>query len=223
MDETKLTLDDLHGLEPLLPAEEEKKMFSLFISRSKPRTSSLINKPVTSTEKTPEERLKEIMSKLSPPEQFMLETIRDPNMPFLFNAFMYKLNFKSEVDRLKSHMESIQGMCQKLSDSPELKLILKTTLSIGNLTNYEYGGERTPSWGAKKSSAKGFRMETLMKLRDVKSADGKMTLLNYLVLLLEKSEPEVNDSSKLCLFSTQGLVGVDYSESISRSKSGSPL
>jgi hypothetical protein len=58
-------------------------------------------------------------------------------------------------------------------------MLMRTVLSLGNLTNYQYGRRHVGSAGG--AGASGFRIESLPKLRDVKSRDGKMTLMNYLV------------------------------------------
>lgn len=66
-----------------------------------------------------------------------------------------------------------------LQTSPSLKVLLKTVLSLGNLTNHQYSRRQT-----NESQAVGFKIESLPKLRDVKARDGKSTLINYLVEVL---------------------------------------
>ena len=56
--------------------------------------------------------------------------------------------------------------------------------SLGNLTNHQYGKRATTTYARAQTTAVGFKIESLPKLRDVKGRDGKTTLMNYLVEVL---------------------------------------
>ena len=76
-------------------------------------------------------------------------------------------------------------------------MLLKTILNLGNLTNVTYGRSLHAT---RKGMASGFRMKALIQLKDIKASDGKNTLLNYLVDIVAKNTPEVNQNSNISIF-----------------------
>ena len=80
-----------------------------------------------------------------------------------------------------------------MQTSNRLKTLLRTVLQLGNLTNYQYGagsGSYRP-WMGKEAKALGFKIDGLARLKDVISADGKWSLMNFLVDMGFLNKPEV--------------------------------
>ncbi|KAI3646715.1 hypothetical protein MP228_009643 [Amoeboaphelidium protococcarum] len=88
----------------------------------------------------------------------------------------------NEVDVILQKLDVVEKVLLELQTNSGLKVILRAVLSLGNMTNYEYG--KKSQFGRRGDRAVGFKIESLPKLRDVKARDGKSTLMNYLVEVL---------------------------------------
>jgi len=110
-----------------------------------------------------------------------MELMKEPEIDFFMKSFIYKCTFKPESDNLEKCFTQFLTLCENLKDSDNLKILLKTVLALGNLTNHKYSNTIRNSYsytGADHDKkALGFKIEGLVKLRDVKSTDGKSNLL----------------------------------------------
>ncbi|KAI3636505.1 hypothetical protein MIR68_005450 [Amoeboaphelidium protococcarum] len=88
----------------------------------------------------------------------------------------------NEIDVILQKLDVVEKVLLELQTNSGLKVILRAVLSLGNMTNYEYG--KKSQFGRRGDRAVGFKIESLPKLRDVKARDGKSTLMNYLVEVL---------------------------------------
>ncbi|XVF72349.1 hypothetical protein PTKIN_Ptkin12aG0114500 [Pterospermum kingtungense] len=125
--------------------------------------------------KEEEHKLKEYKDdspvKLGPAEKF-LKTVLD--IPFAFkrvDAMLYIANFESEVEYLKKSFETLEAACEELRSSTMFLKLLEAVLKTGNRMNV----------GTNRGDARAFKLDTLLKLVDVKGADGKSTLLHFVV------------------------------------------
>ncbi|KAJ1548028.1 hypothetical protein HK096_006823 [Nowakowskiella sp. JEL0078] len=163
-DAMTLSADDLQALQVLLPTSDER------------RKISAIGTPVLP---------------FAPAEAFMFETMAYPDFPQQLDAFLFRLQLGVEADELLDKLNRMLAVCLKIRSSENLKLLLKTVLQLGNLTNYNYAGAGYRPWMGKEARALGFKIDGLAKLRDVKSADGKWSLMNFLVDMILQSMSEV--------------------------------
>ncbi|KAK8541632.1 hypothetical protein V6N13_137769 [Hibiscus sabdariffa] len=116
--------------------------------------------------------------KLGPAEKF-LKTVLD--IPFAFkrvNAMLYIANFESEVEYLRNSYETLEAACDELRNSKMFLKLLEAVLKTGNRMNV----------GTNRGDAQAFKLDTLLKLVDVKGADGKTTLLHFVVQEIIRSE-----------------------------------
>ena len=67
-----------------------------------------------------------------------------------------------------------------------MKTLIKIILAIGNYMN----GAST------RGGAYGFTLDTLSKLQDTKSSTGKITLLRYVALLIDRKFPHLKNLSE---------------------------
>ncbi|GMI76219.1 hypothetical protein HRI_001291200 [Hibiscus trionum] len=132
--------------------------------------------------KEEERKLKEYKDdspvKLGPAEKF-LKTVLD--IPFAFkrvDAMLYIANFESEVEYLKNSYETLEAACDELRNSRMFLKLLEAVLKTGNRMNV----------GTNRGDAQAFKLDTLVKLVDVKGADGKTTLLHFVVQEIIRSE-----------------------------------
>ncbi|XVF81334.1 hypothetical protein PTKIN_Ptkin15bG0147600 [Pterospermum kingtungense] len=116
--------------------------------------------------------------KLGSAEKF-LKTVLD--VPFAFqrvDAMLYVANFESEVEYLKKSFETLEAACEELRNSRMFLKLLEAVLKTGNRMNV----------GTNRGDAHAFKLDTLLKLVDVKGADGKTTLLHFVVQEIIRTE-----------------------------------
>lgn len=202
---------------------------------------SLLKMAPTKEEET---KLKEFKDdspfKLGPAEKFLKVML---DIPFAFkrvDAMLYIANFDSELEYLKKSFHTLeviifkilvlsclamfafvpailmicflrQVACKELKNSRMFMKILEAVLRTGNRMNV----------GTDRGDAQAFKLDTLLKLVDIKGTDKKTTLLHFVVLEIVRTEGShagsVNnhqytlqdevDSRKLGLEVVSGLSG----------------
>ncbi|KAJ0972238.1 hypothetical protein J5N97_020197 [Dioscorea zingiberensis] len=116
--------------------------------------------------------------KLGPAEKFLKAVI---DVPFAFkrvDAMLYIANFDSEVNFLRKSFETLEAACEELRSSRLFLKLLEAVLKTGNRMNV----------GTNRGDAHAFKLDTLLKLVDVKGTDGKTTLLHFVVQEIIKAE-----------------------------------
>lgn len=103
------------------------------------------------------------------------------DIPFAFervDALLYIANFDSEIEYLKGSFETLQAACGELRNSRMFLKLLEAVLKTGNRMNV----------GTNRGDAHAFKLDTLLKLVDVKGTDGKTTLLHFVVQEIIRAE-----------------------------------
>ncbi|XP_027346111.1 formin-like protein 2 [Abrus precatorius] len=116
--------------------------------------------------------------KLGPAEKF-LKVVLD--IPFAFkrvDAMLYIANFDSELEYLRKSFETLEVACEELRNSRMFLKILEAVLRTGNRMNV----------GTNRGDAHAFKLDTLLKLVDIKGTDGKTTLLHFVVQEIVRTE-----------------------------------
>ncbi|KAJ0692975.1 putative formin, FH2 domain-containing protein [Helianthus annuus] len=88
-----------------------------------------------------------------------------------FNAMFFTLSYTSEVNELKKTLQTLEMACKELRTRGLFVKLLEAVLKAGNRMNV----------GTSRGNAQAFNMNSLLKLSDVKSSDGKTTLLHFVV------------------------------------------
>ncbi|XP_040999948.1 formin-like protein 2 [Juglans microcarpa x Juglans regia] len=132
--------------------------------------------------KEEERKLKEFKDgspfKLGPAEKFLKKVL---DIPFAFkrvDAMLYIANFDSEVEYLLRSFETLEVGCEELRNSRMFLKLLEAVLKTGNRMNV----------GTNRGDAHAFKLDTLLKLVDVKGTDGKTTLLHFVVQEIIRAE-----------------------------------
>ncbi|KAG5530450.1 hypothetical protein RHGRI_025411 [Rhododendron griersonianum] len=116
--------------------------------------------------------------KLGPAEKFLKAVL---DIPFAFqrvDAMLYIANFDSEVEYLKRSFETLEAACEELRKSRMFLKLLEAVLKTGNRMNV----------GTTRGDAHAFKLDTLLKLVDIKGTDGKTTLLHFVVQEISRAE-----------------------------------
>lgn len=132
--------------------------------------------------KDEERRLKEhkddSLYQLGPAERFLKAVLDIPSAFKRVDAMLYIANFESDVQYLRRSFDILEAACEELRNSRMFLKLLEAVLKTGNRMNK----------GTNRGDAQAFKLDTLLKLVDVKGADGKTTLLHFVVQEIIKIE-----------------------------------
>ncbi|KAG8064240.1 hypothetical protein GUJ93_ZPchr0004g40043 [Zizania palustris] len=118
------------------------------------------------------------LSQLGPAEQFMRAII---DVPYLFqrlDALLFMAALPEEAGAVEQSFATLEVASQELRGSRLFKKLLEAVLKTGNRMND----------GTFRGGAQAFKLDTLLKLADVKGVDGKTTLLHFVVQEIIRSE-----------------------------------
>ncbi|KAM1010137.1 hypothetical protein TB1_044777 [Malus domestica] len=103
------------------------------------------------------------------------------DIPFAFKrmeSLLFMCSLPEEVSTTKESFITLEVACNKLRKSRLFLKLLEAVLKTGNRMND----------GTYRGGAQAFRLDTLLKLADVKGTDGKTTLLHFVVQEIMRSE-----------------------------------
>ncbi|XP_074547890.1 formin isoform X1 [Halichoeres trimaculatus] len=110
---------------------------------------------------------------LDKPEQFLYELSQIPDFAGRSRCIIFQSVFLDTIASIRRKVDIISNLCKELLECDTLKDVMGLVLAFGNYMN---GGNRT------RGQADGFGLEILPKLKDVKSRDNRMNLVDYVVL-----------------------------------------
>ncbi|XP_022725906.1 formin-like protein 3 isoform X2 [Durio zibethinus] len=118
------------------------------------------------------------VSQLGPAERFLKILVE---IPFAFKrieSLLFMSTLHEEVTSIKESFAILEVACTKLKSSRLFLKLLEAVLKTGNRMND----------GTYRGGAQAFKLDTLLKLSDVKGIDGKTTLLHFVVREIIRSE-----------------------------------
>ncbi|XP_043721613.1 formin-like protein 5 [Telopea speciosissima] len=118
------------------------------------------------------------ISQLGPAERFLKMLIE---VPFAFRrieALVFMSSLQEEVSTVKESLATLEVASKELKSSRLFLKLLEAVLKTGNRMND----------GTFRGGAQAFKLDTLLKLADVKGIDGKTTLLHFVVQEIIRSE-----------------------------------
>ncbi|XP_010552617.1 PREDICTED: formin-like protein 4 [Tarenaya hassleriana] len=122
--------------------------------------------------------------KLADAESFLFHLLRAVPSAFTrLNALLFKANYYPEIAHHKQCLQTLDAACRGLRAHGLFVKLLEAILKAGNRMNA----------GTTRGNAQAFNLTALLKLSDVKSVDGKTTLLHFVV------EEVVRSEGKRCL------------------------
>nr|KYP47004.1 Formin-like protein 8 [Cajanus cajan] len=116
---------------------------------------------------------------LADAESFLYHILKA--VPTAFNrlkAMLFRSSYDCEVLQLKEQLQTLERGCKELRTSGLFLKLLEAILKAGNRMNA----------GTSRGNAQGFNLSALRKLSDVKSTDGKTSLLHFIVEQVVQSE-----------------------------------
>ncbi|XP_022734471.1 formin-like protein 4 [Durio zibethinus] len=137
-------------------------------------------------------------TRLADAESFLFHILQAiPSAFTRLNAMQFRSNYDLEILHMKESLQILELGCKELRTRRLFMKLLEAILKAGNRMNA----------GTARGNAQAFNLTSLLKLSDVKSTDGKTTLLHFVV------EEVVRSEGKKCFISR--------SRSLSRSSSHS--
>ncbi|XP_059318137.1 formin-like protein 3 isoform X1 [Lycium ferocissimum] len=141
------------------------------------------------------------ISQLGPAERFLKSLVE---IPFAFKrmeALLLMSSLEEDVSSIKESFETLEVACKELRNSRLFLKLLEAVLKTGNRMND----------GTYRGGASAFKLDTLLKLSDVKGTDGKTTLLHFVVQEIIRSEGlraarKLRESESLSALTTEDLV-----------------
>ncbi|CAN4117764.1 unnamed protein product [Withania somnifera] len=118
------------------------------------------------------------LSRLGPAERFLKVLV---DIPFAFKrleSLLFMCSLQEEASMLKESFATLEAACTELRKSRLFHKLLEAVLKTGNRMND----------GTFRGGAQAFKLDTLLKLSDVKGIDGKTTLLHFVVQEIIRSE-----------------------------------
>ncbi|KAE8673584.1 Formin-like protein 5 [Hibiscus syriacus] len=115
---------------------------------------------------------------LGPAERFLKVLV---DIPFAFKrmeTLVYMCSLYEEVTFTRESFETLEVACKELRSSRLFLKLLEAVLKTGNRMND----------GTFRGGAQAFKLDTLLKLSDVKGVDGKTTLLHFVVQEIIRTE-----------------------------------
>jgi len=116
------------------------------------------------------------VSKLGQAETFFIELMAIPNLSGRLSSWVFKREFDFKLADILADIEMVNSAVVELKKSTKFTKILHAVLVLGNYMNGGYFG----------GAGKGYKLQSLLRLRDTKTADNKSNLLEHLIHLLEK-------------------------------------
>ncbi|XP_045917057.1 formin isoform X2 [Micropterus dolomieu] len=138
---------------------------ALYENRAQPEELERIKKHYETSE---EEQVK----LLDKPEQFLYELSQIPDFAGRAHSIIFQSAFIDGIASIQRKLNTVSSVCETLLESDGVRGVVGLVLALGNHMN---GGSRV------RGQADGFGLEILPKLKDVKSRDNRISLLDYVV------------------------------------------
>ncbi|KAG0581776.1 hypothetical protein KC19_3G008200 [Ceratodon purpureus] len=122
------------------------------------------------------------LSDLGPSDRFFHALLEVPSAWSRLNAMLYQAQYQEELRHVQDALQILKLACMELKGSRTFRKLLEAVLKTGNRLNM----------GTNRGDAQAFKLDTLLKLADVKGTDNKTTLLHFVIQEIIRSE-----SSKL--------------------------
>uniref|UniRef100_A0A671S6G3 FH2 domain-containing protein n=1 Tax=Sinocyclocheilus anshuiensis TaxID=1608454 RepID=A0A671S6G3_9TELE len=136
---------------------------------------------------------------LSEEDRFMVAFSKIPRLAQRISTLTFMGNFSESILLLKPQLNAIIASSMSIKSSSKLKKILEIILAFGNYMN-----------SGKRGSAYGFRLQSLDLLLDMKSTDRKLTLLHFIVSIIQEKYPQLhNFHTELHCLDKAALVSLD--------------
>ncbi|KAI4326677.1 hypothetical protein MLD38_031965 [Melastoma candidum] len=118
-------------------------------------------------------------ARLADAEYFLYHLLKAVPTAFTrLSAMLFRVNYESEISQLRDSLRVLELGCRELRTRGLFFKLLEAVLKAGNRMNA----------GTARGNAQAFDLSALRKLSDIKSTNGKTTLLHFIVEQVTRSE-----------------------------------
>ncbi|XP_033999091.1 delphilin [Trematomus bernacchii] len=172
----------------LSPGELRKVLMNMVTDRLEPaHIKQLLLYAPDAEEVKKYEEYREDPSKLSEPDQFVLQMLSVPEYKTRMECLLFKCSLQEKTEEMRGAYDCLYKASMELKTSKKLAKILEFVLAMGNYLNNSQ---------PKTNKTTGFKINFLTELSTTKTVDGKSTFLHILVKSLCHHFPDVLDFSK---------------------------
>ena len=117
-------------------------------------------------------------TRLVPAELFFTKMVKISRLQTKVQVMQTMDTLSDNATELGQNFVLLETVCSQIMNSEKLEEVLDMVLQIGNIMNE----------GTRTGGAAGFKFDSLLKLTQTKSSDGKMTVLDYIVMIFVAKE-----------------------------------
>lgn len=118
---------------------------------------------------------------LNEAKRILKELMTVPRLKQRLSSLLAALQFPGLVRDLEEKISKVRNASREIADSVEFKSVLQVILQVGNKMNN----------GTNRGNAKGFRLNDLTKLAQLKSVDRSVTLLHYVARMIRHKKGNI--------------------------------
>lgn len=124
------------------------------------------------------------IGKLAKADQYFSQIITIPRLSERLECMLYRRKLDLDIEEIRPDLNTLRNASQELRTSSKFKQILQVSLAVGNALN----------GSTFRGGARGFQLESLLKMKETKTARGGPecpTLLHYLAKVLMRKDPSL--------------------------------
>ncbi|PSC67234.1 formin 6 [Micractinium conductrix] len=190
MDAGALSVEQLSVLSRAVPDDQERKDLELYMAGKHPKYKGLCE-----------------VDKLGTVERYFVEVKDIPRLAERIRCFIFSRTYAATRAKCVEQLEIVRTACTELHGCSAFTKLLQAVLELGNHLNQ----------GTQRGAAAGFKLDTLLKLADVKGTDRKTSLLHFVIAqLVEEDEgmkgmsaqlAHIKQAANMQLAALKGLIG----------------
>ncbi|KAK9825141.1 hypothetical protein WJX81_003866 [Elliptochloris bilobata] len=161
MDHRALSVEQLDALSRAVPEDSERRDLHAYLAGEHPQHRGVRD-----------------VERLGTVERYFVEVMGIPRLQQRIRCFIFTRTFLPALHRVREQLGALQAACGALKGSTDLMTVLRAVLLTGNHLNE----------GTHRGAADGFRLDTLLKLADVKGTDRRTSLLHFVLAQLVAAE-----------------------------------
>ena len=164
MDDSALTVEQLQALSRAVPDDSERREVESYLSGKHPKYKGI---------KDP--------TRLGTVERYFAEIKDVPRLGERIGCLLFSRTYAATKEMCEEQLTLMRAACAELRECEPFSKLLQAVLELGNYLNA----------GTQRGSAAGFKLDTLLKLSDVKGVDRKTSLLQFVVQQVQAEDPGV--------------------------------
>jgi Formin Homology 2 Domain len=164
MDDSALTVEQLQALSRAVPDDSEKREVESYLAGKHPKYKGV---------KDP--------TRLGTVERYFAEIKDVPRLGERIGCLLFSRTYAATKTMCEDQLKLMRAACAELRECEPFSKLLQAVLELGNYLNA----------GTQRGSAAGFKLDTLLKLSDVKGVDRKTSLLQFVVQQVQGEDPGV--------------------------------